>query len=169
MMEETTQSNVDDLAVCKLGGMRPNWFCRHLDWTLVVGWYAILAVVVPLILLLGDTYWVLVAIVFYFVALAALLAWHLRCKQRSYLFILMWPLGWIPFVLLSNKKGQAEQEKLQVTLLRQKLDVAGLTYTEVDLPRMVACGEYAVHDGMAFVPSDLDTSKVGAVDRVSLK
>lgn len=113
-----------------------NWFERHLNWTLVLGAFAIYLAevfIVFLIVLIGisaDMPVRLIDIIFvilYLVLTSIHVGWYLRRKKRRLWWILLWfvPVGWIVLLCLTNKNApdyneQAEKEKSENQKLMQE-------------------------------------------------
>jgi hypothetical protein len=105
----------------------PNWFERHLKWTLFVGTFVIdLAVsIVFLLVLFGlpDSRIVgemgIVFFILYFVLTSIHVGWYLRKKKRSLFWIIVWfvPVGWIIILCLTNKNAPDYNERAEVDRL----------------------------------------------------
>lgn len=97
-------------------GKRMNWFERHLNWTMVLGWVGawVIAFIVGFLIALADHYVsedALDAIGFVIVLVVSLAVghWVLRKKNRSMWWLLI--SGSPFFLLLSNKSPTQVQDK----------------------------------------------------------
>jgi len=90
-----------------------NWFQRHLNWTIVLTWFAVRLGAVIAIVILGPTMTPEAASAFngfsFLVSIVVgsiVCGWVLRQKKRSlwWLLLLPVPLGWWVFLLLENRR-----------------------------------------------------------------
>lgn len=82
-----------------------NWFRRHLNWTLILGWFGAAFIVALISVGLQDWF---IPVVFGLFAVVAVNSWVLQEKGRSWLWVWLYlvGLGIVPLIiaLVSRKK-----------------------------------------------------------------